>query len=267
LLAKRYGARLVLSARSLESLEDTCQLVKSSGGEAIAVVGDLANVALAGVLVQTCVDKFGGIDLLVNNAGMAKPGPVTKITPADWEHVFAVNFFAPLYATYAALPHFLSKRSGKIVNISSIAGKVSFPGSVCYSASKFALSGMSEGMAAELGRSGVDVITACPGWVRTEFFKKNYVADQKNPTLIAAKNDVPGLLMRHLLSISAEKCAQEILDALVKGGSSELIMTAPGVAVERLKALFPDAVNNLTKLVPIEQRELVEVSRVASGAP
>jgi short-subunit dehydrogenase len=261
LLAKRHQAKLILNARSLESLEETCRLVKENGGEAIAVVGDLSNPILAATLVQTCVDKFGDIDLLVNNAGFAKPGPLTTLTPADWEHVFAVNFFAPLHGTYAAMPHFLRKRSGRIVNISSVASKVAFPGSVCYSASKFALTGMSEGMAAELSRMGIDVITACPGWVRTEFFKKNFVADAKNPTLIASKNDVAGLVMRHLLSMSSEDCAKQIHEALLKGGSAELIMTAPGVAVERLKALFPDAVGNLTKLIPIEHSDLVEIER------
>jgi short-subunit dehydrogenase len=158
----------------------------------------------------------------------------------------------------------MRKRSGKIVNVSSVASKVSFPGSVCYSASKFALSGMSQGMAAELGRMGIDVLTVCPGWVRTEFFKKNNVPDEKNPSLIAEKNDMSGLIMRHLLSISSEHCAKEIIEALAKGGSHELIMTAPGVAVERLKALFPGAVSTLAGLVPVEQTELIEHDRAAS---
>jgi short-subunit dehydrogenase len=255
---------LIVNARTIEALEETCQLVKKAGGEAYAVAGDLSNTSMAGVLVQTCIEKFGDIDLLFNNAGLAKPGPITKLTPADWEQVFAVNFFAPLHAIYAALPHFLGKRSGKIVNVSSVASKVSFPGSVCYAASKFALTGMSEGMAAELGRMGIDILTVCPGWVRTEFFKKNDIPDEKNPTAIAAKNDLPGLLMRHLLSISSEHCAKEIVDALGKDGSQELIMTAPGVAVERLKALFPGAVSTIAQLVPVDNTGLVEHDRAAS---
>jgi NAD(P)-dependent dehydrogenase (short-subunit alcohol dehydrogenase family) len=264
LLAKKYGAKLIVNARTIEALEETCELVKKAGGEAYAVAGDLSNTSMAGVLVETCVDKFGDIDLLFNNAGLAKPGPITKLTPADWEQVFAVNFFAPLHAVYAVLPHFMRKRGGKIVNVSSIASKVSFPGSVCYAASKFALTGMSEGMAAEFGRMGIDVLTVCPGWVRTEFFKKNDIPDQRSPTVIAAKNDVPGLLMRHLLSISSEHCAKEIVEALAKGGSHELIMTAPGVAVERLKALFPHAVSTIAQMVPLENTELVEHDRAAS---
>jgi short-subunit dehydrogenase len=150
------------------------------------------------------------------------------------------------------MPHFLRKRAGKIVNVSSVASKISFPGSVCYAASKFALTGMSEGMAAELGRKGIDIVTACPGWVRTEFFKKNFVPDVKSPTLIAQRNDAAGLLMRHVLSITSERCADEILKALEKDGSSELIMTIPGIAAERLKALFPTAMQTLSQMIPIE---------------
>jgi NAD(P)-dependent dehydrogenase (short-subunit alcohol dehydrogenase family) len=257
-LAKRYGAKLVVNARSEKALQETCALIEKNGGSAIAIAGDVSDVELTGSLIKTCKDKFGDLDLLVNNAGLAKPGAITRLTPEDWRDVFEVNFFAPLTAIYAALPYFLPKRSGKIVNVSSVASKVSFPGSVCYAASKFALTGMSEGMAAEFSRLGVDVITVCPGWVRTEFFKKNFVPDSHSPTLIAQKNDISGLLMRHVLSISSEACADDIIKALDRGGSSELVMTIPGVAVERLKALFPTAVLSLTQLVPLPYDDAVD---------
>lgn len=260
-LAKNYGARLILNARTTEALEETCKEVTRYGGTAIAVAADVSDPSIAEMLVQTCVEKFDDIDLLVNNAGLAKSGPVTKLTPADWERVFAVNFFAPLHAIYAALPHFLAKRSGKIVNVSSVASKVSFPGSVCYAASKFALTGMSEGMAAELGRMGIDVLTVCPGWVRSEFFKKNDIPDARNPTLIARKNDMPGLVMKHLLSISSEKCADDIIKAMAKGGGGEIILTAPGIAVERIKALFPGAMATLSGMIPVEYDETTEIER------
>ncbi|HEY9714328.1 MAG TPA: SDR family oxidoreductase, partial [Chroococcales cyanobacterium] len=185
-LARDFQARLVINARTEQALESTRKLIEQHGGEAIVVAGDVGVKDVAAGLVKTCIARFGTIDLLVNNAGLARPGTVTRLQPEDWEAVFAVNFFAPLYATYAALPAFAEKGAGKIVNISSVAGKVAFPGSVCYAASKFALTGMSEGMAAELANQGIDVLTVCPGWVRTEFFSKNSVIDEKNPTLIAA---------------------------------------------------------------------------------
>lgn len=195
--------------------------------------------------------EFGSIDLLVNNAGLAVSGSITQLKPADWERVFAVNFFAPLYGMYAVLPHFLSRKRGTIVNISSVAGKVAFPGSVCYAASKFALTGLSEGAAAELSSAGIDTITVCPGWVRTEFFEKNDVADFKNPTKIALKNDFKGIVMRSLLSISSEQAAQDILHAVEKGGSREIISTLPGHFMERMKGLFPGLVSLMCRLIPV----------------
>ncbi len=250
LLADRLKARLIINARTAEALAETKELIEKAGGQAVIVAGDVASDGTAVSLVERCMQEFGDIDLLVNNAGLAKPGSVMKLTPQDWERVFAVNFFAPLHATYAALPHFVASKKGKVVNISSIAGKVAFPGSVCYGASKFALTGMSEGMAAELHNQGVDFITVCPGWVRTEFFAKNAIMGSKNPTLIAEKNDLRGILMKHALSISSEQAANSILKALQKGGGHEIVLTAAGVAMERFNALFPSVVSGMFKGIP-----------------
>jgi short-subunit dehydrogenase len=252
-LAKKYNAKLVLNARSTRLLESTAKLVEAAGGEAVSVPGDIADESLSAKLASTCVEKFGGVDILVNNAGLAKPGKIDELTPEDWKYVFGVNFFGALYATYAVLPSFIAQGHGQIVNVSSVAGKVSFPGSVCYAASKFAMTGMSEGMGAELAKKNIDVITVCPGWVRTEFFEKNNVGQRKNPTTIAEKNDFEGWLMRNWLSISSEECAREVLDALVAGGSRELVLTMPGFVVERLAALFPHLRYSLGKRIPAER--------------
>lgn len=250
LLAKDYKARLVLNARSEKLLDSAVQLVEAAGGQAVGVMGDIADESLSKKLVATCTEKFGGVDILVNNAGLAKPGTIDELTPEDWKYVFGVNFFGALYATYAVLPGFMEQGHGKIVNVSSVAGKVSFPGSVCYAASKFALTGMSEGMGAELAKKNIDVITVCPGWVRTEFFEKNNVGQRANPTTIAEKHDLKGWVMRNLLSISSEECAKDVLDALIAGGSRELILTMPGLVVERATALFPRLRFALGKRIP-----------------
>jgi short-subunit dehydrogenase len=251
-LAAKYQARLVLNARSEEQLEATCKAVEEAGGKAVKVVGDVGDKSVIEATVNTCLETFGSVDVLVNNAGLATPGTIMKLTVEDWERVFAVNFFAPLRLTYAVLPHFTKSGRGKIVNISSVAGKIAFPGSVCYAASKFALTGMSEGMAAELASQNIDIITVCPGWVRTEFFEKNRVAEAKNPTSIASRNNIQGFIMRSLLSISSEECSAEIVKALEKGGSSEIILTHPGKIFERLAGICPPAVFAMAKRIPSE---------------
>jgi short-subunit dehydrogenase len=250
-LAKKYKARLILNARRSELLETTVKEVTEAGGQALAIAGDIADKSTAEKLVDAALANYGKIDLLVNNAGLARSGTIEELTPDDWHHVFNINFFGALYCTYAVLAHFSANSAGKIVNISSIAGKVSFPGSVCYAASKFAMTGMSEGMAAELAPKGIDVITVCPGWVRTEFFSNNKISDRKNPTLIAEGKNLSGFVMKHLLSISAKDTALAIIQACNKGGPRELILTGPGKIVERLQGICPELVFQLAKKVPI----------------
>lgn len=248
-LARRSQCRMVLNARSEAVLEETAKAVREAGGEAICIVGDVSDSAVNHSLAQTCVDRFGGVDILVNNAGLAKTGPMHKLTVNDWRYVFEVNFFAPLQLTYELLPHFMEKKAGKIVNVASVAGKVAFPGSVCYSSSKFAMTGFSEGMAAEMSvKYGLDVITVCPGWVRTEFFKKN--SSSEDPSAIALRKDLKGWVMRNLLSISSEQCADDIIRACEKGGCHEIILTKPGVVLERMSGLAPNLTFRLSRLVP-----------------
>ncbi len=249
-LATNHQARIVINARSKEALEETSRLIQHVGGEAVCVVGDMGDPAMPKQLVETCMSNFGCIDLLVNNAGLARPGSLVKLNVDDWRAVFEVNFFAPLATIYEVLPHFLERKKGKIVNVSSVAGKISFPGSVCYSASKFALTGMSEGMAAELTAKGIDTITVCPGWVRTEFFEKNNTSQNRNPTLIAQQKSLMGWLMRSWLSISSEETAKDIEAAILRGGSSELILTAPGAMAERVAGVFPGVMQALVKRIP-----------------
>lgn len=249
-LTTEYQAELVINARGADDLEICAKAVRQAGGKAVCVVGDVSDKDVCSKLISTCKEELGGIDLLVNNAGLARSGPMDKISVEDWRYVFEVNFFAALNLIYGVMPDFLEQGHGKVVNVASVAGKVAFPGSVCYAATKFALTGLSEGMAAELAGK-IDTITVCPGWVRTEFFKRNRVS--QDPTAIAEQPDLRGWLMRNILSISSEQAAQDIVKALRRGGSHELVLTAPGVMVERLSGLFPELTFFLTSLVPAER--------------
>ena len=248
-LAKNYQARLVLSARSRDDLESCREEVLKTGGQAEIICGNLIDAAVNEQLIPTCITAYGGIDILVNNAGMAIPGPFDQLSMEDWRRLYELNFFTPLKLTYAALPHLRQAARGKIINISSVAGKIAFPGSVSYCSSKFALTGLSEGLAAEL-HDQVDVLTVCPGWVRTEFFEKNAVPGSRNPTIMAEQRNVRGLLMRYFLSMSTEECVRAIVTALEKGGSHELILTMPGLIAERLHGIAPQIMRRIAKKVP-----------------
>jgi short-subunit dehydrogenase len=139
-----------------------------------------------------------------------------------------------------------------------VAGKLAFPGSICYASSKFALTGFSEGMAAELGPKGIDIITVCPGLVRTEFFRKNNNA--QDVTEMAERGDFTGWFMKNVVSISSEQAAQEILSACRKGGCREIVLTGPGKFIERLTGLCPPAAWWLSRLVPAERGQVKNAS-------
>ncbi len=244
---------MILNARGKDDLNRAADLVAKAGGEAHCIAGDVAEKGMAAKLVEACKEKFGGIDILVNNAGLARSGPMPSLSVDDWRYVFEVNFFASLEMVYGVLPEFMAQGHGKIVNVASVAGKVSFPGSVCYASSKFAMTGLSEGMAAEFAGK-VDVITVCPGWVRTDFFKRNKLAE--DPTIIAKENTVRGWMMRNVLSISSEQASNDIVKAMAKGGSHEIVLTAPGIMVERMAALFPNLTFYLSSLVPADRGKI-----------
>lgn len=263
-LAKKYRAKLVISGRNLEQLNETEKLVTEAGGTALVIQADIGQQGVAKSLVDSCVEEFGAIHLLVNNAGMAIPGKVLNVKEEDWRRVMDVNYFACLEAIYRALPLFVEQGGGKVVNVSSVAGKIAFAGSVMYSSSKHALNAMSVGMGAEFHKQNIDFLTVCPGWVRTEFFEKNNVTADKNPTFIANKNNTSGWLMRSILSISAEEVAKEIDKYLRKGGSHEIIMTAPGKIAERLQGLFPNMIWSINKMLPSDMSNSSKESVVDS---
>ena len=129
-------------------------------------VTDRASIAAA---VEATIAKFGAIDVLLNNAGYGLAGPLEAVTPAQLERQFATNVFGPIYATQACLPHFRARKSGVVINVSSIGGRLVFPFNSLYHGTKFALEGMSESLAMELAPHGIQVKLIEPGGVRTDF--------------------------------------------------------------------------------------------------
>ncbi|HZB47373.1 MAG TPA: SDR family oxidoreductase, partial [Pyrinomonadaceae bacterium] len=157
------GANVALCARDNEELERARQDLAARGARVFAFPCDVTDRAQVKELVEVVERHFGGIDVLVNNAGTIQVGPVEVMTLEDYEQAMNVHFWAPLYATLAVLPEMRRRGEGRIVNISSIGGKISVPHLVPYSASKFALVGLSDGLRAELAKDNVVVTTVCPG--------------------------------------------------------------------------------------------------------
>jgi NAD(P)-dependent dehydrogenase (short-subunit alcohol dehydrogenase family) len=213
--------------------------VRAAGG--VCDVTDLYEVRHA---VEGVRHQLGEVDVLVNNAGVIQVGPVEEMTLGDYQEAMATHFWAPLYATLAVLPSMRQRRQGRIVNITSIGGKVAVPHLVPYDASKFALVGLSEGLRAELAKDGVVVTTVVPGLMRTGSPRNATFKGQhrKEHAWFKIGDSIPGF------STSAAGAARRIVDAC-RFGKAEVILTVPARAAVWLHGLFPGLTSDILGLV------------------
>lgn len=165
-----HGAVLGLCARREDRLRETLDRCIESSPESRMWVCDLADPRAAHDLARSVSAEFGGVDILINNAGIPKRRHVTKLDMTTVEEVMNINYFAPVRLTFAFLPGMLERGHGRIVNISSVAATLSSPGESAYDASKAALSVFSEAMAIDLWDTGIKVHVVYPGVVDTELF-------------------------------------------------------------------------------------------------
>ncbi len=232
----REGARLSICARSSDELERARADLIARGANVLAVPCDVTDRAQVAELVRLTERRFNKIDVLVNNAGTIQVGPVDVMTLEDYEEAMRLHFWAPLHTTLAVLPEMKRRGSGRIVNISSIGGKISVPHLLPYSASKFALVGLSAGLRTELAKYGIAVTTVCPGLMRTGSprnakFKGEHRAEY---AWFSISDSLP------IASMSAERAARQIVRATVRG-EAETILSLPATLAVKFHALFPEA--------------------------
>jgi NAD(P)-dependent dehydrogenase (short-subunit alcohol dehydrogenase family) len=160
----REGANVVICGRKLDVLEDTSTEVKTLGRKSIAMVADVSRDTDIDRTVNAALAEFGQVDILVNNVGIAGPtAPVTSISRSEWDECMAVNLTSAFLFARAVIPGMIERRSGKIINISSIAGKLGYAFRSPYAASKWAMIGLTRTLALELGADNIQVNAICPG--------------------------------------------------------------------------------------------------------
>jgi NAD(P)-dependent dehydrogenase (short-subunit alcohol dehydrogenase family) len=164
----REGARLVLCDID-PAVEETAAGIRSQGGEATAVVADVADDDAVGRMAADAAQRLDGIDILVNNAAIHRVGSITDFRLDDWDATFAVNVRSCFLTTRALVPHMRTAGGGAIVNTSSQTGLHGAPGASAYSASKGAIIALTKALALELAGDGIRVNAICPGWVDTSF--------------------------------------------------------------------------------------------------
>jgi 3-oxoacyl-[acyl-carrier protein] reductase len=168
-LLGRMGARVAICARHAERLEQANRALAHEGIQTLAAVADVTHAAEVGTLIEQVESLLGPIDVLVNNAGMGIFGPFHERSEAEWNTVLDTNLKSVFLVSRAAVPAMIRRGHGRIVNISSLAGKNAFPGGGLYCAAKWGLMGLTYCMAEELREHGIRVSVVCPGSVATEF--------------------------------------------------------------------------------------------------
>lgn len=238
------GARLAICARDEAELEQVQTELEQRGGTVFALTCDVTDQTQVEQMIQQVRGRFGVIDILINNAGTDIVGPLETLTMHDYDDTMKLHFWAPLYTTYAVLPEMRERQSGRIVNVSSIGGKVVSPHMVAYCASKFALVGLSEGMRTELTNAGILVTTVCPGFIHTGVVDHAIMKGQhrKEYAWFSIGDSLP------LISASAEQVARATIAAL-RRGDAEVIVPFPAWLSTKLYALLPGLTANLLSLI------------------
>jgi short-subunit dehydrogenase len=222
----KRGARLSLTARSEPRLR------AAGGAEALVTAGDITLADTRQAAVERTLARFGAIDILINCAGMGLYAPAWNTPAEDARRLFDLNFFAPLAMAQLVAPHMCARGSGVIVNISSVAGKVTLPWLTLYSASKYALGSLTDGLRMELARDGVHTMTVCPAYVRTDF--QQHALGAGPPPKVARSKQ---------FAITPEQCGEAIARGVERGARTVMAPKAAWLLVlaERLFPRLADA--------------------------
>ena len=222
----RAGARLSLAARSEEGMR------AAGGADALVTPADITTDAGRQLVIQRTIERFGAIDILINNAGIGLYSPSWDTPLEEVRRLMELNFFAVIGMTGLAVPHMRARRSGMVVNVGSIAGKMTLPWLTVYSASKYALGSLTDGLRMELRGAGIGAMLVCPGYVLTGF-QKNVIAGQAPPKVIEGRR----------FAVTAAQCARDIRRGVERGARTVMTPRSGWLLVAAMR-LFPSLVES-----------------------
>ncbi len=213
----RAGAKVVITGRDANKLEDVSEALTSQGIENLTLIADVSNERNSELLAQQTIQRFGRIDVLVNNAGISMRALFEDLEMKVFKKVMDINFYGTVYATKYCLPHILEAK-GSIVGVSSINGYRGTPARTAYTASKYAMQGFLESLRTEVMNRGVHVLVACPGFTSSNIRNAALVADGSVQGESPREEDK---------MMSAEEVAEEILKATQKR-KRDIVLTTQG---------------------------------------
>ena len=238
------GCKIAICARDEDELTRAANDLRTHSTEVFTIPCDVAKRGQIEQAIAEATRHFGRIDVLVNNAGIIQAGPIAAMTVADFEAAMGTMFWGTLYTTLAVLPQMRARRAGTIVNVTSVGGKISMPHLLPYGAAKFAATGFSEGLRAELARDGISVTTIAPGLLRTgghrnALFKGNKEAEF---SWFSLGDTLP------FAALNVEQAAREIV-AAARRGDAERILSLPTSIAARFHGLFPALTTDILGIV------------------
>lgn len=239
----KAGARLSICSRDHDELARASDDLSEYGVRPVAVECDITARERVREFLAVARQQNGPVDVLVNNAGIIRVGPLETMREEDYEYALQTHFWGPLHLIEEVVPEMKGRGSGRIVNITSVGGKIGVPHLLPYCASKFALVGFSQGLRAELARYGIVVTTICPGLMRTGSppnaeFKGQHEDEYAWFTL---GDSLPGS------SMSAESAARKILAATARG-DAEVVLGLPTKLAVAAQAVAPNLTSALMAL-------------------
>ena len=236
----RYGAKVVVTDINEQGAKDVARSIKSSGGTAEAMRLDVSKQKDVEAVINKTAEKYGRLDLMFNNAGIAIIGELRDMNTEKWNRIISINLMGVIYGTSAAYQIMIDQGYGHIINISSLAGIVPFVGSNAYGVAKHGVYGLSRGLRTEAAGLGVRVSVVCPGAIKTNMFN--------SATMLKMKHDDFFGLMR-FEPMDSRRAAKIILRRVSKNRGI-IVLTASAHILRLINRLCPAAVDLISR-VPV----------------
>jgi NADP-dependent 3-hydroxy acid dehydrogenase YdfG len=218
------GATVVLGARRADRIEKLADEITRNGGKALAVAADVTQLDQVKKLVDSAVEQFGRVDVIINNAGIMPLSPMDRLNVEEWDTMIDVNIKGVLNGIAAVLPYMKEQKSGQIINTSSVAGHKIFNGSAVYSATKFAVRALTEGLRMDVKPYNIRTTIVCPGAVKTELLEHITEADiqQANQDYVGSVGISPDSFARVVAFAISQPEDVDINEIIFRPTSQEL---------------------------------------------